>query len=81
MSAFGVYGVMSYAVAQRAREFAVRIAIGAESRSLFAMITREGLAIAMTATIATVLLVALAACCHPAWSAARVDPMRVLRTE
>jgi len=36
-------------------------------------------AIAMTATIATVLLVALASGRPPAWSAARVDPMRALR--
>jgi ABC-type antimicrobial peptide transport system permease subunit len=35
----------------------------------------------LTVSIATVLIVALAACCRPAWSAARVDPMRVLGTE
>jgi putative ABC transport system permease protein len=113
MSAVGVYGVMSYAVAQRTREFAIRVAMGAESRSLFAMITREGLAIAtagiviglagvlllaralrallygvaptdaatIAASIATVLVVALAACWRPAWSASRVDPMQVLRCE
>jgi ABC-type antimicrobial peptide transport system permease subunit len=113
MSAVGVYGVMSYAVAQRTREFAIRLAMGAESSSLFAMITREGLMVALAgiavglvgvllaargmnallygvtptdaATIVgsavTILAVALAACWRPAWSAARVDLMRVLRNE
>jgi ABC-type antimicrobial peptide transport system permease subunit len=47
LSAVGVYGVTSYAVAQRTREFAIRMAIGAQSMSLFRMVTLEGLAVAI----------------------------------
>jgi predicted permease len=46
LSAVGVYGVTSYAVAQRTREFAIRLAIGADAQSLFRMVTREALAVA-----------------------------------
>jgi predicted permease len=43
LAAVGVYGLMSYTVAQRERELAVRAAVGATRGSLLALVLREGL--------------------------------------
>jgi ABC-type antimicrobial peptide transport system permease subunit len=42
LAMLGVYSVLSYAVAQRMREFAIRAAIGAPRRRLVSLVLREG---------------------------------------
>ncbi len=42
MAVIGIYGVLSFGVAQRTQEIGIRIALGAEPRRVMALISREG---------------------------------------
>lgn len=50
LAALGLYGVLSYVVARRMREFGVRIALGAEPRVLFRMVMHDGLVMLLAGT-------------------------------
>jgi ABC-type antimicrobial peptide transport system permease subunit len=60
LAALGLYGVLAYAVSRRMREFAVRVALGAEPRVLLRMVLHDGL-VMLLAGIGAGAFVALAA--------------------
>jgi putative ABC transport system permease protein len=112
IAAVGLFGVLSYTVALRTRELAVRAALGAQQSDIIRLVLRQTLGM-MTAGLAAGLLAslllsrstaallygitpydtftfvavpvvlglaAIAACVGPALRAARLDPLRALRS-
>jgi len=60
LAALGVYGIVAYSVSQRAREFGIRVALGAHPSQIVRMVVRQNLGV-----VAIGLLVGLA-CAIPA---------------
>lgn len=50
LAALGLYGVLAYAVGRRMREFAVRVALGADPRSLRRLVLHDGLVMLLAGT-------------------------------
>ncbi len=52
LAAIGIHGVVSYGVAQRTREFGLRMALGSTSRQLESLVIRNGIKIVFIALLA-----------------------------
>jgi predicted permease len=50
LASIGLYGLMSHAVAERTREFGVRMALGADRRSVLALVLGQGMRLALVGT-------------------------------
>ena len=77
IATIGIYGIVSYSVARRTREFGLRLALGAQSKDVLGLVMRQGAI--MTATGIVCGLVAAVVCTrlmrHILYQITPTDPM------
>jgi predicted permease len=51
LAAVGIYGVLSFSISRRTREMGIRLALGAEARSVFVLVVRDGMLLVVAGVI------------------------------
>lgn len=80
LATVGVFGVLAFGVSQRTREFGIRMALGAQSTDVLAMVVKQGLRIAAVGVVAGLLaaLVLTRSIESLLWGVKPLDPITFL---